>query len=143
MSIGEVTYPYLDYRFIVEAEKLVQGGFSEVTGLLAEVEMEDYREGGQNDYIHHLPKSTRYQNITLKKGLFDIELWNWHRDVRQGKIERSSVSIILLDVQGNEAIRWVVNEAFPSRWTGPDLRADSGTIAAESIELVHKGIEVA
>ena len=142
MSSYEPKHPFLTYRFTLETGHLISGGFSEVTGLQSEVEMEEYREGGRNDYAHHLPKTTSYQNIVLKRGLFDPALWDWFRDVRRGVIERRDISLALLDSQGEEVVRWHVLQAFPSRWTGPELQADSATVAAESIELVHEGLEM-
>ena len=35
---------------------------------------------------------------------------------------------------------WDFKEAFPVKWTGPDLRADSGSVAIESVELAHRGL---
>jgi hypothetical protein len=37
-------------------------------------------------------------------------------------------------------IWWDFKEAFPVKWTGPELRADSGNVAFESIELAHRGL---
>ena len=144
MAVGERNDPYLSYRFLVEIDGLVVAGFSEVTGLQAETQIEDYREGGVNDYVHKLPKETTYPNITLKKGITDSDvLWKWHQDVVNGKVERRSGYIVLLDSEGNETWRWNFVDAYPAKWTGPDLGADSNAVALESIELVHKGIKKA
>jgi phage tail-like protein len=134
--------PYLAYNFLVEIEDLIVGGFTEVTGLEVEVEVEEYAEGGQNEFVHKLPGRTKYsQNLTLKHGLTDIDtLWNWHQDVTQGKIERRNGSIYLLDALGLPAMWWDFREAYPVKWTGPQLQADSATVAVETIELVHRGI---
>lgn len=134
--------PYLSFNFLVEIESLVVGGFSEVTGLQVETVVETYREGGRNDYEHKLPGPTRYPtNLILKHGLTDIEtLWKWHQDVAQGKIARKNGTIYLLDALGLPAMWWNFKEAYPVKWSGPELRADSGTVAVEIVELVHHGI---
>jgi phage tail-like protein len=134
--------PYMSFNFLVEIEGLLVGGFSEVTGLQIETEVKDYREGGLNEYIHKLAGPTRYPaNLTLKHGLIDIEtLWSWHQDVTQGIIERKNGSIYLLDPKRLPAMWWDFMEAYPVKWSGPDLNAGSGTVAMESVELVHKGI---
>ena len=68
-------------------EGLLVAGFSEVSGLQAETEVEEVREGGVNDYVYKLPKGTKYQNLTLKKGMtISNDLWDWHRNVVAGKI---------------------------------------------------------
>jgi phage tail-like protein len=137
-------YPYLSLRFLVEIQGLIVGGFSEVSGLQAETDVETIEEGGVNDYVHKFPKKTKYPNIVLKKGITDSDaLWNWHQDVVNGKKSRKSGFIILLDTEGNEKWRWHFVDAYPVKWSGPDLKADSNTIAVESLELAHNGIKKA
>ena len=139
---GRRENPYLSFRFLVEVQGLLVGGFSEVSGLQAETETEEVREGGVNDHIHKLPKMTRHQNIILKRGITDSEtLWKWHNDVVSGKVERKTVFIILMDSERNEVWQWYLERAYPVKWTGPELRADSSTVAVEALELVHDGIK--
>jgi phage tail-like protein len=142
MPVAERKDPYLSFRFLVEIKGLIVGGFSEVSGLQAGTETEDIREGGVNDYVHKLPKITKYPNITLKRGITDSDaLWNWHQDVVNGIIKRKSGFILLLDSEGNEKWHCFFERAYPVQWTGPELRADSNTVAVESIELVHNGLK--
>ena len=35
---------------------------------------------------------------------------------------------------------WNFKNAYPVKWTGPEFRADSNSIAFESVELVHEGL---
>ena len=134
--------PYMSFNFLVEIEGLVVGGFSEVTGLQVETVIETYREGGRNEYEHKLAGPTLYpSNLILKHGLTDIEtLWRWHQDVTQGKIERKNGTIYLLDHQRLPAMWWNFTDAFPVKWSGPEFRAESGGVAVETVELVHRGI---
>ncbi|RZN35496.1 MAG: phage tail protein [Methanophagales archaeon ANME-1-THS] len=144
MPVGERKDPYLSFRFLVEIQGLIVGGFSEVSGLQAETEIEEIREGGVNEYVHKLPKITKYPTITLKRGLTDSDvLWRWHQEVVSGKITRKSGFIILLDSEGNETWRWHFIDAYPVKWTGPDLKADSTTVAVETLELAHNGLRKA
>ncbi len=142
MAVGNRRDPYLAFNFLVEFEGLVVGGFTEVTGLQIETVIETYREGGQNEYEHRFAGPTRYpSNLVLKHGLTDADvLWNWYQDVRQGTIKRRNGTLYLLDVQGQPAMWWNVVEAYPVKWTGPELRADSNTVAFETLEFVHRGI---
>jgi phage tail-like protein len=139
--INREGYPYLSFRFLIEIQGLIVGGFSEVTGLQAETEIETVEEGGVNDYVHKFPKKTKQFNLVLKRGITDSDsLWKWHQDVVNGKISRKSGFIILLDSQGNEKWRWHFVQAYPVKWSGPDLKADNNAVAIESLELVHNGI---
>lgn len=134
--------PYLTCNFLIEIEGLVVGGFSDVSGLQIETVTETYREGGLNDYEHKLPGPTRYpSNLILKHGLTDVDtLWNWHQDVVRGIVRRKNGSIVLQDSTGEEKWRWNFTEAYPVKWSGPDLRASTGEIAVETLELVHRGL---
>ncbi len=142
MAAGDRKDPYLGFNFLVEIGGQVAGGFSEVTGLQVEVETEDYREGGRNEYVHRLAGPVKYSaNLVLKHGITaSDDLWRWHQDVRQGKIQRQNVSIILLDSTQEEKRRWEFEAACPVKWVGPDLRAGQAEVAVESVELVHRGL---
>jgi phage tail-like protein len=132
--------PYLGFHFLVEGDDL--GAFSEVTGLQVEIEAHDYREGGVNDYIHKLAGPARYpSNLILKHGIMDADaLWKWQQEVIQGKIQRRKVSIVLLDSAGEAKWQWDFKDAYPVRWSGPDLRANTAEVAIETLELNHRGM---
>lgn len=134
--------PYLGYNFLVEVEGILVGGFREVRGLEASIEVKEYAEGGENGYLHKLPGETRYPNLVLSRGLTDLDtMWVWFNDVSQGVIKRQNISILLMDQERLPAMWWDVRDALPVKWTGPQLQAASGTeVATEAIELVHRGI---
>jgi phage tail-like protein len=140
-SLGIRTDPYMAFGFLVEVEGLLVGGFSEVTGLQVETVVETYREGGVNEFEHKLAGATRYpSNLILRHGVTDIgTLWAWHRDVTLGVVERKNGTVYLLD-RRQPVMGWDFLEAYPVKWTGPELRADSNTVAVEAIELVHRGL---
>lgn len=74
--------PYTSFNFLVEIGERTVGGFSEVTGLVVETELEEYREGGMNDYVHKLPRIIRYPNLTLRRGIADVDdLYRWYQKV--------------------------------------------------------------
>lgn len=133
--------PYLNYNFLVEVDKLVVGGFSEVTGLQVEIQTEDYHEGGVNGYMHKLAGPARYNsNLILKRGITDAAtLWEWQVDVVNGQVERKDISIILQDAAQNEKWRWVFYGAYPVKWSGPDMRAANAEVALETLEFAHNG----
>lgn len=141
MPTGTRSDPYLDFRFQVELDGLVVGGFSEVEGLRVDVETETYREGGVNTYTHTLPTAFTSPNVTLRRGLTDAtELWDWLRDAVHGEPVRKNGRILLLDATGAEVGGWEFRDAYPVRWDGPDLAADRGAVAMEALELAHRGL---
>lgn len=133
--------PYISFNFLVEIEGILTGGFSECSGLQAEVEIVEYREGGQNDYVHRFAGRANYPPLVLKHGVSPIDtLWVWHQDVARGKVERRNGTIYLLDQMRVPVVWWNFKNAFPTRWMGPELRATSNEVAFESVELVHEGL---
>ena len=142
MMPGTRRDPYLAFNFHVEIEGLIVGGFSEVSGLQIETVVETYREGGLNEYEHKFGGMSRYPaNLVLKHGMTEIDfMWPWHNSVRQNNIQRRNGTIYLLDTLGERKAAWNFLGAYPVKWTGPELKADSNTVAFESIELVHRGI---
>jgi phage tail-like protein len=133
--------PYRVFRFVVEINGTLVGGFSEVTGLEVRTEVDDHREGGVNDYVHKIAKETKYPNLTLKRGITDkTDLWDWHQQVVLGDVERKTVSVVVLDVTGKEKWRLIFRDAYPVKWNGTDLNASGNTVFVESIELAHHGM---
>jgi phage tail-like protein len=148
MSVGERTDPYLGYRFLVEADSIIVGGFSEVSGLSVEMETEEYREGGVNTFTHQFPTRLTHPNLVLRRGLTDDRsFFEWMQDAAADTPIplamadlRRNVRVVLLDSEGRESWGWEVRNAFPTRWEGPELGADQGAVAIETLELAHEGI---
>lgn len=142
MSIGQIPDPYGAYNFLVEIDGITRAAFQECSGFDSTVDIIEHREGGQNTTTRKLPGMTKYSNIQLKWGLTDDrELYDWHRRIVLGAIERKNGSIVLLDRRGEEVARWNFVRAWPSKWDGPDLNAEGTDVAVELLEIAHEGIE--
>jgi len=142
MAPGGRRDPYFKFNFHVEIESLVVGGFQEVSGLQSEIEFQEYREGGVNAFTHKFAGPVKYSsNLVLKAGLTDSRgLWEWYCDVTRGRIVRKNISVLLLDEDGLEQMRWDFEKAYPVKWVGTDLRGTGSEVAVETIELVHRGL---
>ena len=132
--------PYRGFRFRVEIDGSVEGGFQSITGIERQSQIEVYREGGINNYEHQLITLNSHPPLVLKRGITDVYLWNWHQEVINGDVVRKTISVVLLGETGEEAWRWICADAFPSKWTLGDLDATTSNIATESIEIVHQGL---
>jgi phage tail-like protein len=145
MQLGERQDPFPNFNFAVEIEGMVHAGFSEVSGLQLEIEVQEYREGGVNQFMHKRAGPAKYpSNLTLKKGITVVrELWDWYWQVTQGNIERRNLSVLLMDSTGEEQRRWNFEQAYPVKWVGPELRASANEAAFESLEFAHKGLSKA
>jgi phage tail-like protein len=119
-------------------------GFSECSGLDASMEILDYREGGQNAYVHKFATRATYSNITLKHGVvyqFD-DLWTWYYAWVQGTGKRKDGLITLEDEGRNPVKVWKFKRGIPLKWVGPALNASQSAVAIESLEIAHEGIEM-
>lgn len=139
---GDVFDPYASYNYKLEVDSIQSGGFSECTGLQMESTPIEYREGTEDITVRKLPGLMKYGNITLKRGItVNRDLMDWIKFVQDGDIERRSVSIVLQNELKQDVVRWNLRNAWPSKWTGADLKATSDEVAIESLEIVHEGVE--
>ncbi len=142
---GSMPDPIPSFRFRVELDGIIEAGFTECKGLGMRWKVFQYKEGGVNDYAHQLPERVEYSKITLKRGVaLSSALWHWcQQGILDGRVSRKNVSIVLFDKVGEElreVKRWNLRDAFPIKWKGPDLRADSKKVAIETLEIVHHGL---
>lgn len=140
MAITRVD-PYRSFNFLVEIDGISQAGFQECTGLDTSTEVVEYRDGNDANHARKLPGLNKYTPITLKRGITDSEeLRQWRQSVIDGKTERKSGSIVLLDETGTEKLRWHFTNAWPSKWTGPSFNSTGNAVAIETLELAHEEV---
>ncbi|NDJ16467.1 phage tail protein [Myxacorys almedinensis A] len=132
----------MGYNFLVEIGGLIAGGFSEVSGLESEIEVQEYREGGVNGFVHQFPTQVTYPNLVLTQGLTNVDLlWNWYSATAQGIVTLLNGSVLLLDRQRLPVMWWNFRDAYPVKWIGPQFNASNTTeVAVTQLELVHRGI---
>ena len=136
--------PYLNSRFLLEIDGIVQAGFSDVTIPDISTDPIEYREGNEDTTVRKLAGLTKYGNLTLKWGITDsLELFEWRKQVIQGNVAdaRKNIAVILQDEEGNPAARWEFREAWPSKYDAPDLSAKGNDVAIETMEIVHEGMD--
>ncbi len=137
--------PYSGHRFWVEIDGIHEAVFTECSGLTSEVEVEEWKEGGQNEYIHRLPGRVKsFPNLVLKRGLATAELWDWYRNVaagRRGGITRRSITVTLTGTNDMAVVRWEIEGALPIKWSGPSFKSGAGEVAVESVEFIHTGFK--
>ncbi len=125
-----------EFRFTVEIDGMNWGAFTECTLPIIELETEQVKEGGLNAYVHTLPLAIKPSIITLKNGLAALQSLNeWTADILQGTITRKSITVKMLDLKSEPYMTITLKDAFPRKWTGPQLRTDSNLAALHSIEF--------
>jgi phage tail-like protein len=140
----EKNYPLPVFHFSVEwgGNRV---GFSEVTGLTQENQAIEYRDGAFPEYSSiKMPGLRKFSNITLKRGVVkgDNDFFAWLATVKLNKVERRDLVIKLLNEEHAPVMVWKVQNAFPVKVEGPQLKASANEVAIESIEIAHEGLEV-
>jgi phage tail-like protein len=134
--------PYNNFRFILEIDSIIQAGFSDCSGFGSNVEVIEYREGGDAANVRKLPGKVSYPDITLKWGVTDSrELYDWHLAAVNGQIQRKNGSIILQDDTGQEKVRWNFFSAWPSKYDGPDFSAKGNDVAIDTLTVSCERVE--
>lgn len=141
--------PYGGYNFLVTINGVsddgtaVKGSFTEASGLEVEVAPIDYRNGSEDIRVRKIPGLKKFTNVTLKRGITgDIDFWNWILAAMRGQVRRADGSVILLDENRQEVVRWNFTRGFPCKYTGPGLNAANNEIAMETLEICHEGLEI-
>ncbi len=115
---GSRPEPYLKYNFLVEIDGLVESRFMEVEGLNVTIGVVEFREGGGSTAPILLPGLANYGPLVLRNGLMaSNELLDWMTATVNGSMTRRNLSVIILDPEGNEQVRYNFYEAWPSRWS--------------------------
>ncbi|ELY72800.1 phage tail protein [Natrinema pallidum] len=132
--------PYAQYNFEVEVDGETVAGFTEVAGITMELETVQYREGGVNDHVHQLPGQFAHANLVLQRGLTtNTAFWDWIQTVMSGTISRKNIVVKVKDgFQGQSQWGWEFANAYPTKWSGPDLASNERGMAIESIELAYE-----
>jgi phage tail-like protein len=136
--------PLRNFRFRLEIDSVQQANFSEVTIGETTTDPVDYRDGNEPGHVRKLDGLTKYGNITLKWGVTDSkELHDWHKAVVAGQIQqnRKKVTIVVLDEAGQDKARFLVSEAWPTKYQLSGLNGKGNEVFIETLELVNEGIE--
>ena len=144
--------PYSVFNYLVNigdgSEATPIGGFSEVSGLNAEVTVAEYRRGNAlTNYVTKIPAITKAGDVTLKRGVMGADnIYAWLDQVRNGDVTaKRNVEVKLTDenpANRTAVVTWKLINAMPIKWTGPTLTAKGGNdVAMEELVLAVEHIE--
>jgi phage tail-like protein len=144
--------PYGVFNYLVNlddgTEGEVAGGFSEVSGLNAEITVAEYRNGNAPvNYVTKVPAVHKAGDVTLKRGVIGADnLYIWLDQIRAGDVTAKRTVVVKLkneDATSTGAVvSWKLINAMPIKWTGPTLTAKGGSdVAIEELVLAVESIE--
>ncbi len=142
MPTGERSDPFRTFNFRVEIDGLTVGAFSEVSGLTMDGDTVDYREGTDlANNVRKLLGMRKWPPITLRFGMTENrELVDWYVNLLNGIPDRRNGSIILMNEQRQDVLRWNFTNGFVNKIEGPTLKASANEVAMEAVDIVHEGL---
>lgn len=145
-STQGATWPLPKFRFEVDFGTTLKGiAFQEVSGMEVENQVVEYRKSNNLLFsTQKMPGIVKYGNITMKRGIFtnDNTLQNLHEEIKMNLIKRRTILIKLLDEAGNFTMQWQLNNAWPTKITGTDLKSDGNEVAVETMEIAYEQITI-
>jgi phage tail-like protein len=148
MSQNGVASHELNYvtanRFYVEIASEIKASFTECSGLGMTIDKDVYFEGGVNNQQRIFLKQTKFNDVTLKRGITDdLYFWGWVHEVLETTAKkRLNVNILLFNQAGETMQTWTLIGAIPVGWKASSLQANSNTVAIEELTLAYEGLKV-
>ena len=145
----EDLYPPQAFHFAVRfdpAARIADASFQEVGGIAPEMESDAFREGGENRFVHMLPKGVKNPRLTLKRGVASAEsgLVKWCKAVLEGglalRIKPQLIEVRLLGDEGEPLRSWSFQNAYPVKWTVAEFRSNKNEVALETVELNYTAL---
>lgn len=145
-EVQDAVWPLPKFFFTVTLGDDTSVSFQEVDGLDSETQVIEYRHGNNPSfYPIKMPGLGRVGNVTLRKGIFvnDKKFWDWYGEIKMNTIKRRTVVISLLDQDAAPKMTWTLNNAWPTKVTGTDLKSEGNEVAVETVEVAYETLLVA
>lgn len=143
--------PYKNFKFRVKWDGRYVAGVSKVTALKRTTEVVEHREGGDPSSGRKSPGRTKYEPITLERGVthdtaFETwvnKVWNFQSSTEVSLADfRKDVIIDLFNEAGQKVISYKVFRCWVSEYQAlPDLDANANAVAIQTLKLENEGWE--
>ena len=145
--------PYKNLKFRVKWDGRYVAGVSKVSALKRTTEVVEHREGGDPSTVRRSPGQTKYEPITLERGVthdpefeqWANKVWNWGSglgsEVSLADF-RKDLIIELYNEAGQLVMAYKVYRCWPSEYQAlPELDAGANAVAIQTLTLQHEGWE--
>ncbi len=125
----------------------VDAAFREVSGIDVQFDVEEVVEGGENRYVHKLPKQGKYSNLVLTRGVVTemSVLGEWVAATVGSRMSipiiTQNIVVMLLDGGGSPTIVWTFINAYPVRWEVASLASEKNEVLTEKLEFAYNYFE--
>ena len=126
-----------------QASGISDTSFQEVSGISSELDTEDVVEGGENRFVHRLPKGVKHPILSLKRGIASESspLMKWCKRVLEGdliaKIAPQLMIVYLMDAEKTPIRAWSFANAYPVSWEVEGFGSEKSEVAIEKINLSY------
>ena len=128
----------------------IETRFQEVSGIQEEMTVEEIEEGGINEYVHKLPKRTKFSNLVLKRALSTVPsvIAKWADNaILNYKFQLCQVNVSLMkavkadkETKYEEVKTWHFFGAYPVKIQWSDLNAQKNDLVIETLELAFRNV---
>ena len=145
--------PYKNFKFRVKWDGRYVAGVSKVSALKRSTELVEHREGGNPSTSNKSPGRTKYEAITLERGVtHDTEFEKWANKVwnfgsglgseTSLKDFRKDITIDVYNEAGQLVLAYNVYRCWVSEYQAlPDLDANANAVAIQTVKLENEGWE--
>ncbi|MGF1641714.1 MAG: phage tail protein [Rhodospirillales bacterium] len=145
--------PYKNFKFRVKWDGRYVAGISKVSALKRSTEVVEHREGGDPSSSRKSPGRTKYEAITLERGVThdpEFERWSnkvWNYGTGLGaesslKDFRKDIILEVYNEAGQLALAYRIYRCWVSEFQAlPDLDANANAVAIQTLKLENEGWE--
>lgn len=109
-----------------------------------QLDTEEVVEGGENRFVHKLPKAVKHGNLVLKRGIApnSSALVQWCIKVFEQGVDITmtpmTITVELLNETGQPARSWSFVNAYPVSWQVEGFNATKNEVAIEKLEFSYQ-----
>jgi phage tail-like protein len=145
--------PYKNFKFRVKWDGQYVAGISKVSALKRTTEVVEHREGGDPSTGHKSPGRTKFDAITLERGVthdpefekWATKVWNFKGgDGKESSLAdfRKDIIIDLFNEAGQKVLSYKVYRCWVSEFQAlPGLDSNANAVAIQTLKLENEGWE--
>lgn len=125
----------------------IDASFRDVSGISVDASVEEVVEGGENRFVHKLPRPAKYSNLVLERGIVtrDSVLGEWVAATVGSRLAvpilPQNLVVMLLDGGGSPSVLWIFVNAYPVRWELASLSSEKNEVLTEKLEFAYNYFE--
>lgn len=126
-------------HFEVVIDNFDLGTWSKCEGLVVKFDLISHSDGTE-DYLHHMPGATTYENLKLTRPMTQVSnAVTAYLSAQRHAPTKGTGSVTLMDSGRHVVANWELFGVLPVRWAGPTLDVGASQVALETLELAHEG----